>query len=240
MASPRFAGARRGIRALSLRSFLLLPVLALLAVPTWVEAQQTYRPPLHGQHWMALTGKPLAAGATREEAIRTAYERFYRGDIAEEFVRGVQEEGGIITLDDLAGWDVGFEEPVSTTYKGIQVFKLTSWTQGPVLLQALNLLESEDLRALGFNSKRYVHAVSQAMHMAFADRDFYYGDPRVAPHTPLEGLLSKEYARDRWATLDRERNDPDMGPGDPYPYHWKNGTTWGGASHHGEDYGISW
>jgi gamma-glutamyltranspeptidase / glutathione hydrolase len=160
----------------------------------------------------------LAAGATREEAIRSAYERFYRGDVAREFVRGVQEEGGVITLDDLASWEVKFEEPVSTTYKGIEVYKLTSWTQGPVLLQALNLLENEDLRALGFNSERYVHALSQAIHMAFADRDFYYGDPRVSPDTPLEGLLSKEYARDRWVTVDWERNDPDLGPGDPYPY----------------------
>jgi len=160
----------------------------------------------------------LAAGASREEAIYAAFERFYRGDIAEELVRGVQEEGGIMTLEDLADWEVRFEEPVSTTYRDVEVFKLTFWTQGPVLLQALNILENADLRGMGFNSERYVHTLYQAMNMAFADRDFYYGDPRVEPRTPMEGLLSKEYARDRWAQMNQERNDPEVGPGDPYPY----------------------
>lgn len=163
-------------------------------------------------------GDALAAGQSRKEAIYAAYDRFYKGDIAEELVRGVQEEGGLITMEDLANWQVYIEEPVKTNYKGIEVYKLTTWVQGPVMLQTLNILENFDLRAMGFNSARYVHALYQAMNLAFADRDFYYGDPYYPPDEPVEGLLSKEYARDRAQLIDWERNDPDIGPGDPYPY----------------------
>jgi gamma-glutamyltranspeptidase / glutathione hydrolase len=160
----------------------------------------------------------LRDGRTRKEAIYVAYDRFYRGDIADEIARSVQEQGGLITKQDLAGWSVKIEEPVSTTYRGIEVFKLTHWTQGPVLLQALNILENFDLAALGYNSARYTHLLYQAMNLAFADRDFYYGDPAFEPRTPIQGLLSKEYARDRAATIGWDRNDPDARPGDPYPY----------------------
>jgi gamma-glutamyltranspeptidase / glutathione hydrolase len=160
----------------------------------------------------------LRQGRTRKEAIYVAYDRFYRGDIAAEIARSVQEQGGLITTADLAGWSVKIEEPVATSYKGIDVYKLTHWTQGPVLLQALNILENFDLPALGYNSARYTHLLYQAMSMAFADRDFYYGDPAFEPATPIRGLLSKEYARDRAATIGWDRNDPDIRPGDPYPY----------------------
>ncbi len=160
----------------------------------------------------------LAAGKSRKEAIYAAYDRFYRGDIAEEFVRGLQEQGGLITMEDLDRWQVYVEEPVKTDYKGIEVYKLTSWVQGPVMLQALNILENLDLKAMGYNSTRYIHALYQAMNLAFADRDFYYGDPYFPPDEPMDGLLSKEYARDRAGRIDWERNDPDVGPGDPYPY----------------------
>ena len=160
----------------------------------------------------------LAAGKSRKEAIYAAYDRFYRGDIAEEYVRGLQEQGGLVTMEDLDRWQVYIEEPVKTDYKGIEVYKLTSWVQGPVMLQALNILENFDLEAMGYNSTRYIHALYQAMNLAFADRDFYYGDPYFPPDEPMVGLLSKEYARDRAGQIDWERNDPDVGPGDPYPY----------------------
>ena len=84
----------------------------------------------------------LDAGLDRKEAIYAAYDRFYRGDIAEEIVRSMQEQGGLITMDDLDEWQVYIEEPVSINYRGIDVYKLTTWTQGPVLLQALNILET--------------------------------------------------------------------------------------------------
>jgi gamma-glutamyltranspeptidase/glutathione hydrolase len=162
--------------------------------------------------------KALAAGKTRREALMAAYDRFYKGDIAEELSRATQEQGGLVTKDDLARWRPRLEEPVRTSYKGIDVYKLTVWTQGPALLQALNLLEGTDLKALGYNSSRYIHTLYQAISMAFADRDFYYGDPSFPPEEPVVGLLSKEYARKRWAAMRPDRNDPDVRPGDPYPF----------------------
>ncbi len=160
----------------------------------------------------------LIGGASRAEAIQSAYDRFYRGDIAAEFVRGSQEQGGLHTLEDLSNWEVYLEEPVSVDYKGIQVYKLTTWVQGPVMLQALNMLENLDLKGMGYNSARYMHTLYQVMNMAFADRDFYYGDPYYPPAEPIEGLLSKEYAAARVAEIDWERNDESVRPGDPYPF----------------------
>ena len=162
--------------------------------------------------------RALRQGKNRRDAIYAAYDRFYRGDIAQEFVRGFQEEGGLITLQDLATWKVKIEEPVMTTYRGIDVYKLQTWTQGPAMLQALNILENFDLKAMGYNSARYIHTVYQAMSLAFADRDFYYGDPAFAPEEPVRGLLSKEYARQRGQSINPDRNDPAIKPGDPYPF----------------------
>ena len=160
----------------------------------------------------------LKAGKSRKEAIRAAYDRFYKGDIAQEYVRGAREQGSRVTMKDLADWRVHIEEPVKTTYKGIEVYKLDRWVQGPVLLQALNILEDVDLKGMGYNSARYMHALYQAMNLAFADRDFYYGDTYFPPDEPIQGLLSKEYAKERAKQIDWERNDPKAAPGDPYPY----------------------
>ena len=165
----------------------------------------------------------LRQGKSRKQAIYAAYDRFYKGDIAREIVRGVQEDGGLFTLADLANYKVHIEEPVSTTYKGITVYKLPFWQQGPAMLQALNILENADLKSMGFNSAKYMHTLYQAMSLAFADRDFYYGDPYFPPEEPAKGLLSKEYAKARYATIDWNRNDPNIKPGDPYPY--QNGTN---------------
>lgn len=160
----------------------------------------------------------LRRGKSRKDAIYAAYDRFYKGDIAREIVRGVQEQGGLFTMADLANWQVKIEEPSSTSYKGIDVYKLQVWTQGPAMLQALNILENFDLRSMGFNSARYIHTLYQAMNLAFADRDFYYGDIYFPPEEPVRGLLSKEYARERARQINPERNDPAAGPGDPYPF----------------------
>ena len=160
----------------------------------------------------------LKAGKDRKSAIYAAYDRFYKGDIAEAFVRGVRSGGGLITLDDLARWKVKIEEPVHTSYKGIEVYKLTTWVQGPVMLQALNILENFDLKSMGYNSTRYIHTLYQAMNLAYADRDFYYGDPDFQPHSPIRGLLSKDYARERAKLVRTDHNDPDIRPGDPYPF----------------------
>jgi gamma-glutamyltranspeptidase/glutathione hydrolase len=159
-----------------------------------------------------------AAGKSRKDAIYAAYDRFYKGDIAKEFARGSQEMGGLHTAEDLANWKVHIEEPVMTDYKGIQVYKLNAWTQGPALLQSLNILENFDLKSMGYNSARYIHTVYQAMNLAFADRDFYYGDTYFPPEEPVRGLLSKEYAKARAKQIDQARNDPNAKPGDPYPF----------------------
>ncbi len=160
----------------------------------------------------------LKRGKSRKEAIYAAYDRFYKGDIAQEIARSTQEQGGLITAGDLAKWQVRTEEPVRTSYKGIDVYKLTVWTQGPAMLQMLNILENFDLKPMGYNSARYIHTVYQAMSLAFADRDFYYGDPYFPPAEPVAGLLSKEYAKDRASRINHQRNDPNIVPGDPYPY----------------------
>jgi gamma-glutamyltranspeptidase/glutathione hydrolase len=163
----------------------------------------------------------LKKGKSRKEAIYAAYDRFYKGDIAKEFVRGCQEQGGLITEQDLANWKVKIEEPLMTTYKGIEVYKLQQWTQGPVMLQTLNILENFDLKSMGYNSTRYIHTLYQAMNLAFADRDFYYGDPAFPPDEPIKGLLSKEYAKERAKLINPQRNDPNAKPGDPYPFEGK-------------------
>jgi gamma-glutamyltranspeptidase/glutathione hydrolase len=163
----------------------------------------------------------LKKGKSRKEAIYAAYDRFYKGDIAQEFVRGCQEQGGLITMEDLAKWKVIQEEPLKVNYKGIDVYKLQQWTQGPSMLQALNILENFDLKSMGFNSSRYIHTVCQAMQLAFADRDFYYGDPYFDPQEPIKGLLSKEYAKERAKLIKPDKNDPKIGPGDPYPFEGK-------------------
>ena len=160
----------------------------------------------------------LRQGKTRKQAIYAAYDRFYRGDIARELVRGMREQGGLFTMADLANWKVHIEEPLHTSYKGIEVYKLPMWQQGPVMLQALDILENADVKSMGYNSPQYIHTLYQAMNLAFADRDFYYGDPYFPPAEPVQGLLSKAYAKDRFAQLDATHNDAGVKPGDPYPY----------------------
>src|SRR6201987_4365124 len=157
----------------------------------------------------------LKSGKDRKAAIYAAYERFYRGDIARDLVQAVRTAGGLFTLEDLASWKVKIEEPVHIGYKGIEVYKLTTWVQGPVMLQALNILENFDLKSMGYDSARYIHTLYQAMNLAYADRDFYSGDPSYSPTPPIAGLLSRDYARERAKLVRPDRNDPDIRPGDP-------------------------
>jgi gamma-glutamyltranspeptidase/glutathione hydrolase len=163
----------------------------------------------------------LKQGKSRKEAIWAAYDRFYKGDIADEFVRGVQEQGGLITKEDLKNWRPTEEAPSMANYKGIDVYKLQAWTQGPSLLQALNIVENFDLKKMGYNSADYMHTIYQAMNLSFADRDFYYGDPKFATNQPMTGLLSKAYAKQRAGEIDMAKNNANAGPGDPYPFEGK-------------------
>ncbi len=180
----------------------------------------------------------LKKGKSRKEAIYAANERFYKGDIAKEFVRGANEQGGVFKESDLANWKVKIEEPSMTTYKGIEVYKLAPWTQGPALLQSLNMIEKLDVKSMGYNSTNYIHTLYQVMNLAFADRDFYYGDIYKDPVEPIKGLLSKEYAAERVKQINAEKNNPTIKPGDPYPYEGKVNPfsglleKWGQASNH--------
>ncbi len=181
--------------------------------------------------------RALKAGKNRKEAIMAAYELFYRGEIGRELVAATQAAGGLITMEDLDRYKVYVEDPAVTNYKGIDVYKLNHWVQGPVMLQTLNILENVDLKSMGYNSAKYIHTLYQAMNLAFADRDFYYGDPYVPPVEPIKGLLSKEYALERFGEINWEHNAPFVKPGDPYPFqgqtnpyrelveHWKPRLT---------------
>ena len=164
----------------------------------------------------------LAAKKGRKAAILAAGDLFYRGALGRELADAARQTGALFTAEDLARWKPKIEEPVSTNYRGVEVYKLNVWTQGPAMLQALNLLERQDLKAMGYNTGRYIHTVTQAMHLAFTDRDFYYGDPDFPPEEPVKGLLSKEYARKRWESFDPKKN-AEVKPGDPYPF--QDGTN---------------
>ena len=159
----------------------------------------------------------ISKGKSRKEAIYEAYKRFYEGDIAEEIARSTQEQGGLITKEDLKNYEVYIEEPLKTSYKDIDVYKLTTWVQSPVLLQSLNMVENLDVKSMGFNSTNYIHNLYQVMNLAFADRDFYYGDPYFDPEEPIEGLLSKDYAKERLKLISN-KNNKEIKPGNPYDF----------------------
>ena len=159
----------------------------------------------------------LKKGKSRKEAIYEAYKRFYEGDIADEIVRSTQEQGGLITKKDLKNYKVYIEEPLVTSYKNIDVYKLNTWVQSPVLLQSLNMVEKLDIKSMGFNSTNYIHNLYQIMNLAFSDRDFYYGDPYYEPKEPVEGLLSKDYASERLKLIS-DSNLKDIKPGNPYDF----------------------
>jgi gamma-glutamyltranspeptidase/glutathione hydrolase len=153
----------------------------------------------------------------REAAIDAARERFYRGDIAREIAAWSDANGGLLALDDLAAFTTRIEEPVTADYRGVTVHKCGPWSQGPVYLQQLRLLEGFDLAAMGHNSADYVHTLIEAAKLAFADREQYYADPEFT-RVPLEGLLSARYAAVRRELIDPRRASMEQRPGDPINY----------------------
>jgi gamma-glutamyltranspeptidase/glutathione hydrolase len=150
----------------------------------------------------------------REAAIDAARDRFYRGDIAREIVAWSDANGGLLQQSDLAAFATKFEEPVSADYHGVTVYKCQPWSQGPVFLQQLRVLEGFDLRALGHNSADYIHCLVETAKLAFADREAYYADPGFT-QVPIEGLLSRQYADLRRPLIDPRRASLDLRPGDP-------------------------
>ena len=139
--------------------------------------------------------KALAAGATREAAIDKVRDYFYRGEIAHKIDAFSKANGGLLRYEDLAAFRVQPEEPVSTTFKGYRVYKNGFWSQGPAMIEALNILDGFDDQP-AFNSPAYIHRVVEALKLAYADRDTYYGDPKFS-HIPADVLLSKEYGAER-------------------------------------------
>ena len=154
----------------------------------------------------------------REGAIRAARDYLYKGEMAEEIVRFSQEQGGLLTMEDMAEFSVGVEKPQMGRYKDYTIFTCGPWCQGPVLAETLQMLEEDDLRSLGHNSADYLHLVDQALTLSFSDRHHFYGDPDFVD-VPIEGLLSKGYTRDRRAAIEMSRAFPEMPqPGAPWEY----------------------
>ncbi|MGA7669764.1 MAG: gamma-glutamyltransferase family protein [Nitrolancea sp.] len=140
-----------------------------------------------------IAAEQSASGRGRAAAIEAARDEFYTGDIGKQIAEFISAEGGFMTEADLADFHVDIEEPVQIQYMGIDVYATGPWSQGPVIPQTLNILEGYDLVDIGHNSADYIHLISQALNLAFADREAYYGDPKFVD-VPLETLLSKEYA----------------------------------------------
>lgn len=155
-----------------------------------------------------------ALSGGRGAGLNAARDAFYRGDLASEIVRFHAENGGLMTAEDMAEFRVGIEPPVKINFQGTDVYTCGPWCQGPVLAQMLSLLDGYDLGELGHNSMQYIHLLTEAMKLSFADRERYYGDPRFVD-VPMETLLSADYAARRRETIDWERAYPEMPlPGD--------------------------
>ena len=151
----------------------------------------------------------------REQALQAARDEVYTGELAERIVAFCQAEGGLLTMADLADYRVRCEPPVRVQYRGYEVCATGPWGQGPVFPQALKILEGFDLRGMGHNSPAYLHTLTQALNLAFADREQYIGDPAFVD-VPMDGLLSETYLRQRRRLIDPERAWPCMPPaGDP-------------------------
>lgn len=157
-----------------------------------------------------------AAKRGRDAGLKAARDAFYLGDIARTIVAFQAENGGLLTAEDLADYATPVEAPCRIEFHGLEVFSCGPWCQGPVLLQMLRLLEGFDLKALGHNSVAYIHVVAEAMKLAFADRERFYGDPRCVP-TPMERLLASDYAAERRRLIDPERAWPGMPPAGDIP-----------------------
>jgi gamma-glutamyltranspeptidase / glutathione hydrolase len=154
------------------------------------------------------------ASKGRHAALKAARDRFYRGDIARELAKFSEENGGLFRYEDFANYTAKVEEPVSINYRGYQVYKNASASQGPAELFTLNLLEGYDLKAMGLNSADYIHTSAEALKLAFADREKYLGDMDFI-RIPYEGLLSKEYAAERRKLIDPNKASLEMRPGSP-------------------------
>lgn len=153
------------------------------------------------------------ADGNRAMRLRAVRDLFYKGSIAKRIAAFSESHGGLIAYEDLANYHAEIDQPKSTSYRGYEVNKPGFWTQGPVMIEALNILEGFDLKGMGHNSPRYLHTVIEAVKLAFADRDHYYGDPKFSK-IPEQILLSKEYAAERRKLIDPNKASMESRPGD--------------------------
>jgi gamma-glutamyltranspeptidase/glutathione hydrolase len=169
-----------------------------------------------------------AQSGGRQAALQAAREAFYQGDIAHEIAAFYASQGGLLTYEDLATFRVKIEEPVHVSFHEYDIYTCGPWCQGPVFAQALSLLAGYDLKALGHNSSAYVHLLTEALKLSFADRERYYGDPDFV-NVPMQAMLSQDYAQARRQLISPEQAIAGLPPaGDPYQ---GNGTeaAWGRA-----------
>ena len=191
-------------------------------------AGEIFRQPDLASTFQRLINAEAHASGDRAARIMAARDLLYRGELAQQIASFYQEEGSILTAQDLAEFAVKVEPPAHTTYRGYDVYSCGPWCQGPTLLQALNLLEGFDLRAMRRDTAAYLHTVAEALDLAFADRERYYGDPDLID-VPLTGLLSKDYAAARRELIREGRTWGEMPPaGDPWSY--QNGHGAGAAA----------
>ena len=165
-----------------------------------------------------------AGPGNRAHGIRLARHAFYQGSIANAIADCSQRTGGILALQDLADYKSKYDEPVGTNFQGYEIWGHSTWTQGPMLMQTLNILEHFDLRQMGHNSPAYIHTVTEALKLAFADREAYYGDPDFS-EVPIEGLLSKEYAAGRAKLIAADKAHPELPPCGEPTRHSKAGVS---------------
>ncbi len=158
-----------------------------------------------------------ASAKGRAAGVAAARDRFYKGDIARDMVAFLKQHQAPFELADFSEFFAKIEEPATTNYRGYQVYKHSFGSQGPVLLETLNILENFDLKSMKRNSAEYIHTVIEALKLGYADRDTYYGDPAFVK-TPAEGLLSKEYAKQRAALIDPKHASRGFIAGNPLAF----------------------
>ncbi len=177
------------------------------------NGNQTWHPQLAVTLRKLVDAEQMTQG-NREEKLQAARDRFYVGDVADELEAWYIATDAFLRKPDLAAQRTLVEDPVFTSYRGYTVYKCGPWTQGPVLCQNLRLLEDFDLRAMGHLSADYIHVITEAMKLGYADRDEYYADPRFA-EVPMAQLLSDEYTNLRRPLIDLQSASLDRRPGDP-------------------------
>src|SRR6266478_2905588 len=176
------------------------------------DRAEIFREPTLARTLRALAAVEKKTAGNRQAKLRAVRDYFYKGALAHRIAAFSEHNGGLIAYKDLAGFHAETDQPRSTSYHGYEIVKPGFWTQGPVMLEALNLLEGYDLRSMGHNSPEYLHTVVEAAKLAFADRDRYYGDPKFSD-IPEQTLLSKDYGAERRKLIDPQHASMEHRPG---------------------------